>query len=75
MFCQQIKIFAGLYEGGRQQQGVENEYITLHELAIKVGVTEITIKRRIKELQNKNIIQRKGSKKTGYWEVIEGSYK
>jgi len=40
-------------------------------LADALGVSEATIKRQIQKLKQQNRIRRVGSKKTGYWEVIE----
>lgn len=41
------------------------------ELAEHMGISIITIKRAIKELQAKGYIERIGSKKTGYWKVLK----
>ncbi len=47
----------------------QNENITIPELAIKIGVTEMTINRLLKELKGVNRIIRTGSRKTGKWKV------
>nr|MBK9652837.1 winged helix-turn-helix transcriptional regulator [Bacteroidota bacterium] len=47
-----------------------NETITISELAKKIGVAQITIKRAISELRQLNKLQREGSSKTGKWKVI-----
>ena len=39
-------------------------------LAYKIGVTIVTIKRILKELQNKNIIKREGNNSTGKWKIM-----
>lgn len=43
--------------------------LTIAQIAAKIGVAEITIKRIIKELQNDDIIIREGSNKIGAWIV------
>ncbi len=48
----------------------KNKSITQTELAKKCKVNRETIKRDLQYLQEKNIIKRVGSKKTGYWEVV-----
>ncbi len=40
-------------------------------LADKVAVSEATVKRHIQKLKRAGILQRKGSRKTGRWEVLE----
>ncbi len=46
-----------------------DNYITQPNLAKKVGIGERTLSRYIKSLKDKGIIERVGSKKTGYWKV------
>ena len=41
------------------------------DIAIKLRVSEPTIKRNIKELKEKGYIEREGSKKTGYWKILK----
>ena len=48
----------------------KNKNITQTELAQKYKVNRETIKRDLQYLQEKNIIKRVGSKKTGCWEII-----
>ena len=48
----------------------QNNAITIADLADKVGVAEITIKRSIKALQQANKIMREGSDKVGIWKLI-----
>lgn len=43
--------------------------LTIEEISQKIGFSMRTVKRYISELQEKGIIERKGSKKSGYWEV------
>ncbi len=48
-----------------------NKYITIPELSVKINKSNPTIYRHIDELVSKNIIKHIGSRKTGYWELIE----
>lgn len=50
---------------------IESSNLTSVELADKVGVTKRTIERALKSLQEKNIIERIGSKRDGSWIVIK----
>ena len=43
----------------------------IDKLAILFKTSEITIKRQIKALQDAGELKRVGSRKTGYWQVIE----
>lgn len=47
----------------------DNKYVTIPELAIKIGKSEPTIHRHIDALVSKGIVKRVGSRKTGYWEI------
>jgi len=49
----------------------QNESITIKELSSTLNVTTRTIERNIKALKDENIIERIGSDKTGYWEIIK----
>jgi len=49
---------------------MESSNLTSAELAEKVSVTKRTIERALKSLQEKNIIERIGSKRDGNWIVI-----
>lgn len=49
----------------------ENRDITILELSNILKVTDKTIKRDITKLKNESIIQRVGSLKSGYWEIID----
>lgn len=56
----------------KRQQGIigsirQNPYITVEEMAEKLGVNERTIKRDIEVLSN--VIERVGATKGGYWIV------
>ena len=49
---------------------MENTNYTAEELASKIGVTKRTIERSFQSLQNKNVIERSGSKRDGHWIII-----
>ena len=59
----------------RQNQIVESigikSKITIIELAQKCQVRRETIKRDLKKLKEKGLIQRVGPDKTGYWKLSE----
>lgn len=48
----------------------ENPHIKIADIAAKVGKSELTIKRALASLQQKKLISRVGSRKTGYWQVL-----
>ena len=47
-----------------------NPAITQKELAVTVGKSERTIKRRMTDLQEKGYLRRANGKRSGYWEVL-----
>ncbi|MBO4556692.1 MAG: Fic family protein [Elusimicrobiales bacterium] len=47
----------------------ENPRMTAKKMAELLSVSEKTVKRHIKILKDKNLIQRRGSDKKGYWEI------
>ena len=49
----------------------ENNNITISELSAKLNVTDKTIKRDISKLKNEHKIQRVGSSKSGYWQILD----
>ncbi len=49
----------------------ENPNFSYDEYAEKLGVSSATITRHIGELKNSGKIIRKGSNKTGYWEIVK----
>ena len=49
----------------------DNKKITRIELAKNIGVSEDAIKQQLAKLKSEGIIQRVGSTKAGYWEVIK----
>lgn len=48
----------------------QNPSITQVQLAEKMGVTDRTIKRKMKLLQEKGFIQRANGKCNGHWEIL-----
>lgn len=48
----------------------ENLSITQIQIAEKMGVTDRTIKRKMKLLQEKGFIQRANGKRNGHWEIL-----
>jgi len=49
-----------------------NNTITATEISEQLGISLRTVKRKIKELKDKGIIERVGSDKTGYWRICAG---
>ena len=49
----------------------DNKYITTKEIANNLDISERHVSRLIESLKSNNYIQRVGSNKTGYWEVIK----
>ena len=49
----------------------DNERITKSEIAIRIGKSEKSVQRIVSSLIEKSLIQRVGSNKTGYWEVLK----
>ncbi|MFR5875528.1 MAG: HTH domain-containing protein [Eubacterium sp.] len=48
----------------------KNPSITQIQLAEKMQVTDRTIKRKMKLLQEKGLIQRVNGKRNGYWKIM-----
>ena len=48
-----------------------NNKITANELALKLGKSIATIKRKIKDLKDRKVIERIGSDKTGSWKILK----
>jgi ATP-dependent DNA helicase RecG len=48
---------------------MENSEITALELSDKLGITSRAIEKSINQLKNGGMLIRKGSKKSGYWEI------
>ena len=50
---------------------INNNQITRDEIVNKTKLSDRTISRTIKHLQDEKIILREGSKKTGYWKILK----
>ena len=50
---------------------MNNNQITREEIVNETNLSDRTISRAIKHLQEENIIFREGSKKTGYWKILK----
>ena len=50
---------------------IGNNQITREEMVNETKLSDRTISRAIKHLQDEKIISREGSKKTGYWKILE----
>ena len=48
---------------------IQNAYVTIDEITTYVGISASKVKENISKLKHKNIIQRIGPDKGGYWEV------
>ena len=48
-----------------------NKHITIKELSENIGVSNRSIERNIKKLQEENKLKRVGADKGGYWEIIK----
>ena len=62
---------SGKMSGKILQKIRQNPNITIAELAAYIGVTERTIQRNIQKMQAENALRRVGSRKAGYWEVLD----
>ena len=49
----------------------EDDTITINEMAQKANVAEITIKRELATLQEKDILTREGGRKDGRWVILK----
>lgn len=49
----------------------QNNNITANEIANKLGKSLATIKRRLKDLKDRKVIERIGSDKTGCWKILK----
>ena len=49
----------------------ENSYITVHELSGRIGIGMTTVTKHIRVLKEKDVVERRGSKKKGQWIVRE----
>ena len=55
---------------GLLQAVIANPAITQKKLAVAVGKSERTIKRRMTDLQEKGYLRRVNGKRNGHWEVL-----
>lgn len=49
---------------------LDSPYVTMPEMARKIGLTERSIASNIKRLQQKGCLVRRGGRKGGFWEII-----
>lgn len=49
----------------------QNNKITANEISVKLGKSLATIKRKIKDLKDRKVIERIGSDKTGSWKILK----
>ena len=49
----------------------ENPYVTIKELASELGISDRSIWKNISRLKESGILVRMGTKKSGYWQIIE----
>ena len=49
----------------------ENAFMTTTEMAKRLFVNKRTVQRGLDVLKDKGIIERKGGKRYGYWEIFE----
>ena len=49
----------------------QNNKITAKEISVKLGKSLATIKRKIKDLKDRKVIERIGSDKTGSWKILK----
>ncbi len=50
---------------------MQNKDLTASQIGERLGMSLSTVRRKIKELKEKGLIERIGSDKTGYWKIIE----
>ena len=50
---------------------IENKFITIIEIAEKIGLSSTAVENNIAKLKSKGILRREGSDKSGYWEIIK----
>lgn len=49
----------------------EDSSITIPEISRKIGITERGVQYHIAKFQEEKLLLRKGSKKSGYWKLID----
>ncbi len=47
-----------------------NKFITIPELAASIGITERSIERNIRKLQENKLLLREGPAKGGFWKIL-----
>ena len=47
-----------------------DQFITIPEMAKKLGLTERGVEKNIQKLKEQNLITRKGGERSGYWELL-----
>ena len=68
--CQNDTLECTLEELAMLKTVKANPAITQNELAVAVGKSEWTIKRRMTDLQEKGYLRRANGKRSGHWEVL-----
>ena len=73
--CQEVEEKLVLSELSANEQNALKEFkkngkLTLEEVSVKIGKSLRTVKSIIKSLIEKELIERVGSKKSGYWKVL-----
>lgn len=48
-----------------------DKFITTTQMAIQIGKSRQTFATRIKELQERGVVKRKGPDKGGFWEILQ----
>lgn len=56
------------------EMAYRNQYVTIPEMAMQIGLTERAIEKNIQKLKEQNLIRRKDGERSGYWELIIHSY-
>ena len=49
---------------------IDNQNVTIPEISAITKISTATVSRYLKQLQGKQIIQRVGSNKSGYWKIL-----
>ena len=47
-----------------------NQYVTIPEMAKRIGITERGVEKNIQKLKQQNLLERKDGERSGYWELI-----
>jgi predicted HTH transcriptional regulator len=65
--------FCGLNETQKQILLLieENKYVTKHEISKKLNLSERKIEYVFKDFKDKELIERIGSRKKGYWQITK----